>query len=61
MTLQSSGQIKFSEIAAEFGNPTSNKFGNYRVSQNIGTLTNLPLDVGIPQSGQIKFSNSLFT
>ena len=57
MTLQSSGQIRFSEIAAEFGYPTGNRLGNYRVSQNIGTLTNLPLDVGIPQSGQIKFSN----
>ena len=57
MTLQSSGQIKFSEIAAEFGYPTSNRFGNYRVSENIGSLTNLPLDTGVPQSGQIKFSN----
>ena len=57
MALQSSGQIKFSEIADEFGYPTNNRLGNYRVSQNIGTLTNLPLDVGVPQSGQIKFSN----
>ena len=57
MALQSSGQIKFSEIASEFGYPTGNRLGNYRVSQNIGTLTNLPLDSGIPQSGQIKFSN----
>tara|TARA_B100000927_G_scaffold220347_1_gene180318 strand:+ start:90 stop:1496 length:1407 start_codon:yes stop_codon:yes gene_type:complete len=57
MTLQSSGQIKFSEIADEFGNPTSNRLGNYRVSENIGSLTNLPLDTGVPQSGQIKFSD----
>ena len=57
MTLQSSGQIKFSEIASEFGQPSGNNLGAYRVSQNIGSLTNLPLDTGIPQSGQIKFSN----
>ena len=57
MTLQSSGQIKFSEIAAEFGYPTNNRLGNYRVSENIGSLTNLALDTGVPQSGQIKFSN----
>ena len=57
MTLQSSGQIKFSEIASEFGQPSGKNLGAYRVSQNIGSLTNLPLDTGIPQSGQIKFSN----
>ena len=57
MTLQSSGQISFQDIADEFGNPTNNRLGNYRVSENIGSLTNLPLDTGIPQSGQIRFSD----
>jgi len=57
MTLQSSGQIKFSDITAEFGQPSGKNIGAYRVSQNIGSLTNLPLDTGVPQSGQISFSN----
>lgn len=57
MALQASGAISFSEIATEFGYPTQNKLGNYRVSQTIGALSNLPLDSGIPQSGEIKFSN----
>ena len=57
MTLQSTGQLKFSDITAEFGQPSGKNIGAYRVSQNIGSLTNLPLDTGIPQSGEIKFSH----
>ena len=57
MALQASGTISFSEIATEFGYPTDNKFGNYRVSETLGALSNLPLDSGIPQSGEIKFSD----
>ena len=57
MALQASGTISFSEIATEFGYPTDNKFGNYRVSDTVGALSNLPLDSGIPQSGEIKFSD----
>ncbi len=58
MTIKASGsQLKFSEIAAEFGYPTGNNLGAYRVSETIGTLTNRPLDTNIPQSGTIKFSN----
>ena len=57
MALQSSGQIKFSEIEAEFGSNGGRTLGNYRISQTVGQLTNLPLDTGIPQSGQIKFSD----
>ena len=46
MALQASGTpIKFSEIAAEFGTPTDNKLGAYRVSENVGTLSGLPLDI----------------
>lgn len=57
MALQASGTIKFSEIAAEFGYTTGNSFGSYRVKQDIGGLSNLPLDSGIPQEGEIKFSD----
>jgi hypothetical protein len=58
MTIKASGSsLKFSEIAAEFGNSTGNTLGAYRVSETIGTLTSRPLDTNIPQSGTIKFSN----
>ena len=49
--------ISFDQITDEFGNPTQNKLGAYRISQDIGALSNLPLDDGIPQSGEIKFSD----
>jgi hypothetical protein len=58
MAIKASGQsLSFSEIAAEFGTPRNRNLGAYRVSENVGTLTNLPLDTGIPQSGEIKFSD----
>tara|TARA_B100001113_G_scaffold302121_1_gene261478 strand:- start:755 stop:1837 length:1083 start_codon:yes stop_codon:yes gene_type:complete len=63
MALQAAGgtpptnSISFSEIATEFGYPTDNKFGNYRINQTLGGLSNLPLDSGVPQSGEIKFSD----
>ena len=57
MALTPSGTIKYSEIIAEFGTPNSGGLGEFRLSENVGTLTNLPLDTGIPQSGQIKFSD----
>jgi hypothetical protein len=58
MTIKSSGSsLSFSEIATEFGTPPNKNLGAYRVSQNIGSLSSLPLDDGIPQSGQIKFSD----
>tara|TARA_B100000003_G_scaffold208862_1_gene230852 strand:- start:7165 stop:8169 length:1005 start_codon:yes stop_codon:yes gene_type:complete len=57
MALQSSGQLKFSQIENEFGKNGSRSLGKYRVSQSFGALKNLPLDSGIPQSGQIKFSD----
>ena len=56
MALQSSGQISYSDIQNEFGSSGNGGMGAYRVSQSVGTLTNLPLDSGIPQSGQISFS-----
>ena len=57
MTLQSSGQISFSNITNEFGTPSGNNLGAFRVSENIGSLSNLPLDTGIPSTGEIKFSD----
>lgn len=57
MTLQSSGSISFSQITNEFGLSPNNNIGAYRISQNVGSLINLPLDSGIPQSGIVSFSN----
>jgi hypothetical protein len=57
MALQGSGSISFSQIANEFGLPSGRNLGAYRISQSVGTLSNLPLDSGIPQSGSISFSN----
>jgi hypothetical protein len=66
MTLQSSGTIRWSEIRDEFGANISGggvSLGRYRNSdsnfgnKNVGTLTNLPLDVGVPRSGTISASN----
>ena len=57
MALQASGQIKYSEIIAEFGTPNTGGIGEYRLSENVGSLSNIPLDVGVPVSGQIKFSD----
>ena len=64
MTIKNSGsQLSFSEIEAEFGQPDNGRsLGRYRTSdsefknKNLGTLSNLPLDTGIPTSGEIKFS-----
>lgn len=57
MALQGSGSISFSQIANEFGLPSGRNLGAYRISQSVGTLSNLPLDSGISQSGSISFSN----
>ena len=57
MALQGSGSISFSQIENEFGANGGRSLGGYRVSQNVGELSNLPLDTGIPNSGQIKFSD----
>lgn len=57
MALQSSGAISLSQIANEFGLPSSKRLGAYRVSETYGALTNIPLDTGVPQSGTIRFSD----
>ena len=50
--------LSYNDIKTEFGNPTGNKLGNYRVSEDYGDLDNLPLDTGIPQGNSpIKFSH----
>lgn len=57
------GSLAYSEIASEFGSPTNNNIGAYRVSQTVGGLSNLALDNSsnhvalIPQTGQIRFSD----
>ena len=58
MTIKSSGSsLSFSEIEAEFGANGSRSLGSYRLTQSVGSLSNLPLDSGIPTSGTIKFSD----
>ena len=57
MSLQASGSISFGNIVNEFGLPSGKNLGAYRIGQSVGTLSNLPLDTGIPQSGSISFSN----
>jgi hypothetical protein len=57
MPTPSSGTIRFTDISNEFGIPSGRNLGAYRISQTVGTLSNLPLDVNIPQSGTIKFSD----
>jgi hypothetical protein len=56
MALQASGPISFSQIASEFGLPSGQNIGAYRISQTVGNLTR-PLDDDIPISGTIKYSN----
>ena len=43
-------------IEAEFGQNPQRSLGSYRISQNVGGLTGLALDTGVPQSGTIRFS-----
>ena len=66
MALPSSGTIKYSQIIAEFGTPNAGGIGTYRISEDVGSLTDLPLDsdtcgpnanADIPQTGPIKFSD----
>ena len=58
MAIKNSGNsLSFSEIEAEFGQNGGRSLGGYRLTQNVGSLSNLPLDSGIPTSGQIKFSD----
>lgn len=60
-TPSSGNSISFLDIVNEFGLPTGKNLGAYRISQNVGTLTNLPLDEGIPQSVSIGSSSIRFS
>ena len=55
------GTIKASDIANEFGYSRANNsvsLGNYRISQTVSGLSNLPLDTGVPQgTAAIGFGN----
>ena len=66
MTLQSSGTIRWSDIRDEFGpnvGTTGVSLGRYRNSdsnfsnKDVGSLTDLPLDIGVPKSGTISASS----
>ena len=66
MTLQSGpaqrgNPISFGQIRNEFGTPPGKNLGAYRVNYSNtgegGSLSGLPLDDGVPQSGTIKFSD----
>ena len=64
MAIKNSGnRLKFSEIEDEFGQNPQRSLGSYQTThpdfgnKNLGELTNLPLDTGIPTSGEIKFSD----
>tara|TARA_Y100000592_G_scaffold79610_1_gene125571 strand:+ start:1974 stop:3017 length:1044 start_codon:yes stop_codon:yes gene_type:complete len=65
MALQGSGQISFSQLESEFGRNGKRSLGDYRVSDDFANqrggaavaVGNMPLDDGIPQSGEIKFSD----
>jgi hypothetical protein len=60
-TPSSGNQISFTDLINEFGLPAGKNLGAYRISQNVGTLTNLPLDEGIPQSVSIGSSAIRFS
>ena len=51
--------IKYSQIIAEFGTPTNGGLGQFRLDggEDVGSLTNIPLDTGIPTTGQISFQD----
>jgi len=57
MALLDNTQLRFSEIEYEFGENPKRSLGEYRISQNVGDMSNLPLDTGIAQGNSpIKFS-----
>ena len=66
MAIKNAGSsLRFSEIENEFGRNGKRSLGDYRVSDDYANrrggaavaVGNLPLDDGIPQSGEIKFSD----
>ena len=59
MALPSSGTIRFSQIEQEFGQTSSRKFGEYRISKEIGDMTRIPLDEGIGRPEDDNTENSI--
>ena len=66
MAIKNAGSsLRFSEIESEFGRNNKRSLGDYRVSDDFANqrgghgaaVGNMPLDDGIPQSGEIKFSD----
>ena len=64
MAIKNSGtSLSFQEIEDEFGQNPGRSLGRYKSShpdfgnKNLGDLTDLPLDTGIPATGEIKFSD----
>ena len=65
MTINKSfgAQLSFHEIEDEFGQNPGRSLGRYRAThpdfgnKDLGDLRDLPLDIGIPKSGEIKFSD----
>ena len=66
MAIKNAGSsLRFSEIENEFGRNGKRSLGEYRVSDDVANqngghgaaIGNMPLDDGIPQSGEIKFSD----
>ena len=59
MAVKASGSpLSFSEIETEFGSNGTRSLGGYRISQSVGSLSNLPLDSGVPQgNSQISFND----
>ena len=54
------GQIAASDLRSVFGETGANgrvDLGNFRVTHNVDEMTNMPLDEGVPQSGQITFND----
>ena len=54
------GQIAASDLRSVFGETGANgrvDLGNFRVTHNVDQMTNMPLDEGVPQGGQITFND----
>ena len=57
MALNSTGSLSFKEIEREFGQNSRRSLGQYRISQTVGQMDNMPLSEGIGQGNSpIKFS-----
>ncbi len=61
MALPETGNsISFAQIEQEFGQNGTRSLGDYRITQTVGEMNNLPLDEGIPQSVAVGTSSISF-